>query len=60
MEDLNLLERFAAHARDFVRTFIDDEWSHLEQYFPIHATYETVGECEERFIGRPALRKFGD
>jgi len=34
MEDLNLLERFAAHARDFVRTFIDDEWSHLEQYFP--------------------------
>jgi hypothetical protein len=55
MEGLNLLERFATQARDVVRTFIDDEWSRLEQYFTIDATYETLGEGGERFVGRPAL-----
>jgi hypothetical protein len=55
VETRNLLERFAAQANDFERTFIDDAWSRLEQYFTVDAVYETLGEGGERFVGRPAL-----
>jgi ketosteroid isomerase-like protein len=37
---MGILERFMAYARDFERTFRDDDWSRLAQYFAPDATYE--------------------
>jgi hypothetical protein len=36
-----LVERFEAYATDFERTFMDDDWSRLEQYFTEDAMYST-------------------
>jgi len=55
MESLDLLEQFAAQARDFERTFVDDEWSRLERYFTTDVIYETLGDGGERFAGRPVM-----
>ena len=38
------LERFGAYAADFEKTFKDDDWSRLAQYFAPDATYEVLGE----------------
>lgn len=37
---MTILERFMAYAQDFERTFHDDDWSRLAQYFAPDATYE--------------------
>jgi hypothetical protein len=37
----DLIERFEAYAADFERTFLDDDWTRLEQYFTEDATYST-------------------
>jgi hypothetical protein len=38
---MNLVDRYQAYAADFERTFVDDDWSRLEQYFTEDATYST-------------------
>lgn len=38
---VNLIARFAAYAEDFERSYADDDWSRLEQYFTEDATYST-------------------
>lgn len=55
MADESLLERFAAQARDFELTFVDDDWRRMAAYFTDDAVYETVGEGGERFEGRSAV-----
>jgi hypothetical protein len=37
---MGILERFMAYAQDFERTYHDDDWSRLAQYFAPDATYE--------------------
>ena len=41
---MNPLERFAAYAADFEKTYDDDDWSRLEGYFADGAVYEVKGE----------------
>jgi len=36
-----LVERYLAYAADFELTFVDDDWTRLEQYFTEDATYST-------------------
>jgi hypothetical protein len=38
---VTLVERFEAYAKDFERTFMDDDWARLEQYFTEDAVYST-------------------
>ena len=38
---MSLVARFEAYAEDFERTYADDDWSRLEQYFTEDATYST-------------------
>jgi hypothetical protein len=38
---VRLVERFEAYAADFERTFVDDDWARLEQYFTEDAVYLT-------------------
>jgi hypothetical protein len=38
---VTLVERFEAYAADFERTFVDDDWGRLEQYFTEDAVYST-------------------
>ena len=50
------LQRFAAYAADFEKTFADDDWTRLEHYFAEDATYTIKGtafDCEIR--GRDAI-----
>ncbi len=50
------LQRFAAYAADFEKTFEDDEWTRLEGYFAEDAIYTVKGtpfDCEVR--GRDAI-----
>jgi len=39
---MSLVERYQAYANDFERTFADDDWSRLEQYFTADAAYSTT------------------
>ena len=50
------LQRFAAYAADFEKTFEDDDWTRLEGYFAEAAIYTVKGtpfDCEVR--GRDAI-----
>jgi hypothetical protein len=38
---LTLVDRYTAYAADFELTFVDDDWSRLEQYFTEDAVYST-------------------
>ena len=38
---MSLVARFEAYAEDFERSYADDDWSRLEQYFTEDATYST-------------------
>src|SRR6185295_19406317 len=40
-ETMKLVDRYQAYAADFERTYADDDWSRLEQYFTEDATYST-------------------
>jgi hypothetical protein len=51
----DLVERFLAQGRDFERSFLDDDWSRMEQHFAADAVYETLGLGGERFVGRAGL-----
>ena len=61
---MNLLQKFLEYAQAFEKTYTDDDWSRLEQYFAPDAVYRVVGstawDCEVR--GRrellAAMRKF--
>ncbi len=37
------LQRFAAYAADFEKTYQDDDWKRLEGYFAEDAVYEVMG-----------------
>jgi ketosteroid isomerase-like protein len=53
---MTILERFMAYAQDFERTYVDDDWSRLAQYFTPDATYEVKNSpfaC--RLEGRDAI-----
>lgn len=52
---MNLIERFAAYADDFERTFIDDDWERLEKYFTEGAIYVTLGPHVQRAESREAV-----
>lgn len=50
------LQRFAEYAAEFEKTYEDDDWSRLEQYFHPDATYVIKGspsDCELK--GRDAI-----
>jgi hypothetical protein len=51
---MTLVARFEAYAADFERTFRDDDWSRLEQYFTTDAVYSTPTNGL-RAEGRPAV-----
>jgi hypothetical protein len=50
-----ILDRFLAYAQDFERTYVDDDWSRLEQYFTPDATYEVTGATPCLLTGRAAI-----
>lgn len=53
METLGL---FMAYAKDFEKTFKDDDWSRLEKYFAADAVYEVVNSSFDCHLeGRPAI-----
>src|SRR5262245_48935212 len=37
---MEILQSFMAYASDFERTFVDDDWTRLRQYFAPEAVYE--------------------
>lgn len=39
------LTRFMAYAADFEKTYVDDDWSRLRQYFADDAVYEVKAEA---------------
>jgi hypothetical protein len=41
----DLTQRFEAYAADFELTFVDDDWSRLEQYFTDDAVYCANMKC---------------
>jgi hypothetical protein len=51
---MSLVDRFQAYADDFERTFADDDWSRLEQYFTEDAAYSTTANGL-RVDGRPTV-----
>jgi hypothetical protein len=40
---MSILERFVAYAEDFEKTYLDDDWSRLTQYFAPNAVYAVSG-----------------
>lgn len=52
---MNLIECFEAYAAAFERTFVDDDWRRLEQYFTEGAVYVTLGSRGRRAQGREAV-----
>lgn len=40
---MNITERFQQYAAAFEETYIDDDWSRLEPFFAVDATYEVLG-----------------
>jgi hypothetical protein len=52
---MNSIERFVSYADAFERTFIDDRWGCLEQYFTEGAIYVTLGPHAQRAEGREAV-----
>ncbi len=50
-----ILDRFLAYAQDFEKTYVDDDWSRLEQYFAPDATYEVTGATPCLLKGRSAI-----
>ncbi|MCZ6890170.1 MAG: nuclear transport factor 2 family protein [Gammaproteobacteria bacterium] len=49
---MNLADLFKNYADDFELTFVDDNWSRLEQYFTENAIYETEGALASVHTGR--------
>lgn len=50
-----ILDRFLAYAQDFEKTYVDDDWSRLEQHFAPDATYEVTGATPALLKGRAAI-----
>jgi hypothetical protein len=50
-----ILDRFLAYAQDFEQTYVDDDWTRLEQYFTPDATYEVTGATPCLLTGRAAI-----
>ncbi|MGH0037217.1 MAG: nuclear transport factor 2 family protein [Myxococcota bacterium] len=41
---MEILQRMAAYAADFEKTYLDDDWTRLEPYFHEDAVYEVRGD----------------
>ncbi len=52
---MSILERFIAYAQDFEKTFVDDDWSRLTQYFKPNAVYEVTGGAPCTLTGPAAI-----
>ena len=54
---MNLIHRFIEFAAAFEKTFVDDDWSHLEGFFTEEAVYEVTGGLPlgGRWEGRAAV-----
>jgi len=52
---MSILERFIAYAQDFEKTFVDDDWSRLTQYFQPNAVYEVTGGAPCTLTGPAAI-----
>jgi hypothetical protein len=50
-----LTDRYLAYAADFERSYTDDDWTRLEQYFTEDAAYRPQGTAESEVAGRAAL-----
>jgi len=50
-----ILDRFLAYAQDFEKTYVDDDWSRLDQYFAPDATYEVTGATPALLKSRAAI-----
>lgn len=50
-----ILDRFLAYAQDFEKTYVDDDWSRLTQYFAPDATYEVRGTSPCMLKGPQAI-----
>lgn len=50
-----ILDRFLAYAQDFEKTYVDDDWSRLTQYFAPNAVYEVTGNSPCTLTGPPAI-----
>lgn len=50
-----LTDRYLAYAEDFERTYADDDWTRLEQYFTDDAAYRPQGTAESEVAGRAAM-----
>ena len=49
---MNITNLFTKYAEDFELTFLDDDWSRLEQYFTENAIYKTGGVFSSESRGR--------
>lgn len=49
---MKLVDLFQKYAEDFELTFVDDNWSRLEQYFTKNAIYQTSGRFASTHTGR--------
>lgn len=55
---MNILQQFLAYAGDFEKTYADDDWTRLRQYFAEDAVYEVKAQsfgC--KLQGRDAILK---
>ena len=52
---MSILERFIAYAQDFEKTYVDDDWSRLTQYFKPNAVYEVTGGAPCTLTGPAAI-----
>ena len=50
-----ILDRFLAYAQDFETTYVDDDWTRLQQYFAPDANYEVTGATPCVLRGRDAI-----
>ena len=42
---MDIVQRFVAYAGDFEKTYVDDDWSRLRQYFADDAVYEVKSKA---------------
>lgn len=54
---MNIADYFQKYADDFELTFVDDDWSRLEQHFTKNAIYETRGAFASIHRGRVQVFK---
>ena len=46
---MSIKDRYQAYADAFEESYVDDDWSRMEQYFTEDAVYEGDPEAHQRF-----------